>query len=140
VSDGDDTLGGWPKGEECKHAIAELANAMQTVVGWLPEMDREELRSLAQTLTTMTRIVLEKLGPDLAPSGVWPSATTDAEPLKPPFLRCEYAGGCGELGTRRVSWATVTGATATANVCEEHEKAVVRNLERIGLVRRDEPS
>jgi hypothetical protein len=115
---------------------------MQTVVGWLPEMDREELRSLAQTLTTMTRIVLEQLGPEVAaaPSPVWPSATRDAEPLKPPFLRCEYAGGCPELGTRRVSWATVTGATASANVCQEHEKIVVRNLERIGLVRKDEPS
>lgn len=133
--------GGWPKGEEAKRAIADLANAMQGVAGWIPEMDREELTALATKLTTMTRIVLERLGPALAPSGVWPKAPEVGELLTPPYPRCEYGGGaerCNELGTHRVVWQGVANR-GEANVCSDHEHAVLENGARLGLSIAREP-
>ena len=127
--------------------IAELADAMQALVPYLGDMDREELRACAQKCMTMARIVLERLGPERAESGVWPKApaedlgdpfgAAESQPFPPPYPRCEYAGQdgaerCGELGTHRVAWESMT-SKGEAVVCGEHERAVLLNVERLGI-------
>jgi hypothetical protein len=131
-------------GDVEKRKIAELAESMQAIVCYLPDMDREELRVLAQKCMTMARIVLERLGPERAESGVWPKAAEDlgdlgaeSQPFPPPYPRCEYAGRdgaerCSALGTHRVAWESVTGK-GEAVVCGEHERAVLLNVERLGI-------
>ncbi len=130
-----------------KRKIAELADAMQAVVHYVPAMDREELRALAQKCITMARIALERLGPERADSGVWPKApagdlgdefvSAESQPFPPPYPQCEYAGRdgddrCSALGTHRVAWESVA-SKGEALVCGEHERAVLLNVERLGI-------
>ena len=132
--------------QEAKDAIAELANSMQTVVGFLPAMDREELRALAAASMQMARIALERLGPERADSGVWPKAPdsfdayhgeAESQPFPPPYPRCEYSGRdgadrCEAMGTHRVAWESIA-SKGEAVVCGDHERAVLENVERLGI-------
>ena len=46
---------------EAKRAIAELHTAMQTVIGWIEQMDADELEHLAEGCRRMAAIAVNRL-------------------------------------------------------------------------------
>ncbi len=122
-------MSAWEKGTEARSAIAELANAMQTAIGWLDGMNLDELEHLGRDLERMHRIVAQRLWVLTIPQGK-PCEVVDL------FPRCQYGGElepCPRNACEHVRWRVRgTEAHGEALVCGTCGEALRRNLAALG--------
>jgi len=123
----------WPKGREPASAIAELANAIQTAIGWMPQMTDDELEKVERDLGIADRALA---------SIKWARGedrSLEAGELVHLFPACEFMGSgepCPNLSTEILRWLRIDGrkvrAVGMARVCASCAPSVRRSLAAMG--------
>jgi hypothetical protein len=94
----------WPKGREPAYAIAELANALTTAIGWMPHMSADELERCGRDLSIASAALADIM---------WARGESVAEQggeVVHLFPQCEApadgeGGRCPNRASARIRWS-----------------------------------